>query len=205
MFFCCFVSTATQVSPSELQDVFNETSSNIFQINANGKRPVSVSRLCALTRTLLNRQCWWCVFKLEFWALWFKVIVTCCIVLWLLFVTVNNISECFYFSCTSSCHIRKESSVTGNIKRYSRVTSKSVSKSILFIRVFGAIETCAFTHLVIQTKWYTFPPKDCSIFRGSLCCIKPSVNLHFLVLTHLCCLKYYQKTNCCFRQLWRKV
>lgn len=34
--------TATQVSPSELQDVFNETSSNIFQINANGKSPVSV-------------------------------------------------------------------------------------------------------------------------------------------------------------------
>lgn len=29
--------TATQVSPSELQDVFQETSSNIFQINANGK------------------------------------------------------------------------------------------------------------------------------------------------------------------------
>uniref|UniRef100_A0A8C2WXL9 Uncharacterized protein n=1 Tax=Cyclopterus lumpus TaxID=8103 RepID=A0A8C2WXL9_CYCLU len=28
---------ATQVSPSELQDVFQETSSNIFQINANGK------------------------------------------------------------------------------------------------------------------------------------------------------------------------
>lgn len=29
--------TATQVSASELQDVFQETSSNIFQINANGK------------------------------------------------------------------------------------------------------------------------------------------------------------------------
>lgn len=34
----CFIFTAaTQVSPSELQDVFQETSSNIFQINANGK------------------------------------------------------------------------------------------------------------------------------------------------------------------------
>lgn len=41
----CFVffSKATQVSPSELQDVFQETSSNIFQINANGKMSV-----CAL-------------------------------------------------------------------------------------------------------------------------------------------------------------
>lgn len=36
----CFIFTAftaTQVSSSELQDVFQETSSNIFQINANGE------------------------------------------------------------------------------------------------------------------------------------------------------------------------
>lgn len=38
----CFFSKATQVSPSELQDVFQETSSNIFQINANGKMSVCV-------------------------------------------------------------------------------------------------------------------------------------------------------------------
>lgn len=39
--WCDVFSPATQVSPSELQDVFNETSSNIFQINANGKSPIS--------------------------------------------------------------------------------------------------------------------------------------------------------------------
>lgn len=36
MFFF-FFPAATQVSSSELQDVFQETSSNIFQINANGE------------------------------------------------------------------------------------------------------------------------------------------------------------------------
>lgn len=35
-----FFPKATQVSPSELQDVFQETSSNIFQINANGKKTI---------------------------------------------------------------------------------------------------------------------------------------------------------------------
>ncbi len=42
-----FPSTATQVSPSELQDVFQETSSNIFQINANGefKKPPNILNL----------------------------------------------------------------------------------------------------------------------------------------------------------------
>ena len=40
-------SKATQVSPSELQDVFQETSSNIFQINANGKEPTyQQNRVC---------------------------------------------------------------------------------------------------------------------------------------------------------------
>lgn len=38
----CFFSTATQVSPSELQDVFQEASSSIFQINTNGKLRVFV-------------------------------------------------------------------------------------------------------------------------------------------------------------------
>lgn len=33
----CIFFKATQVSPSELQDVFQEASSNIFQINSNGK------------------------------------------------------------------------------------------------------------------------------------------------------------------------
>lgn len=48
LIFFCFVFlffAATQVSASELQDVFNETSSNIFQINANGKSPVR-EKLC---------------------------------------------------------------------------------------------------------------------------------------------------------------
>ncbi|MGH0147049.1 UNVERIFIED_CONTAM: hypothetical protein FKN15_038153 [Acipenser sinensis] len=39
--------TATQVSPTELQDVFQETSSNIFQINGNGTSQRSfVTRMC---------------------------------------------------------------------------------------------------------------------------------------------------------------
>ncbi len=42
-----FPSTATQVCPLELQEVFQETSSNIFQINANGefKKPPDILNL----------------------------------------------------------------------------------------------------------------------------------------------------------------
>lgn len=33
--------SATQVSPSEVQDIFQETTSNIVQINSNGKEPLA--------------------------------------------------------------------------------------------------------------------------------------------------------------------
>jgi len=56
--FHCVFSKATQVSHSELQDVFQETSSNIFQINSNGKMTTHhldkhTCTLCLFTFSLL--------------------------------------------------------------------------------------------------------------------------------------------------------
>lgn len=95
----------------------------------------------------------------------------------------------------SSGHTREESSVSGNIERYSRVTSKSVSKSFGFNRVFSAVQTCKYTHRdykpVVHLSYYHVTQRP----------FKASVNPVFVSFTRLRSLKSFQKTN---RQLVKK-